>query len=64
MYACVCKAVTEAAVRDCHGAGMRDVRQVSRATRAGTGCGHCVSRLRAMLAAAHEPEQVLAESAA
>ena len=62
MYACVCKAVTESAVQACHNAGMRNVRQVSSATRAGTGCGQCVSRLRSMLAGARETESVLSDS--
>jgi NAD(P)H-nitrite reductase large subunit len=35
---------------------MRDVRQIARATRAGSGCGSCVSRLRAILAATNEAE--------
>jgi bacterioferritin-associated ferredoxin len=64
VYACVCKAVTESTVQACHSAGMRNVRQVSSATRAGTGCGQCVSRLRAMLSSARETESVLADSAA
>ena len=64
MYACVCKAVTESAVRACHNAGMRDVRSVSSATRAGTGCGQCVGRLRAMLGSARETESAMADSAA
>jgi bacterioferritin-associated ferredoxin len=64
MYACVCKAVTESAVQACHNAGLRDVRQVSAATRAGTGCGQCVNRLRSMLSTARETESVMADSAA
>jgi bacterioferritin-associated ferredoxin len=56
VYACVCRAVTESDVRACHEAGMRDVRQIARATRAGSGCGSCVSRLRAILAATNEAE--------
>jgi len=64
MYACVCKAVTESAVQACHSAGMRNIRQISSATSAGTGCGQCVRRLRALLNAAQEPESVLTESVA
>lgn len=58
MYACICKAVPESAVRACHEAGLRDLRQVSEVTRAGSGCGSCVTRLRAILhtAGAVEPE--------
>ena len=56
MYACVCRAVTESDVRACHEAGMRDVRQLARATRAGSGCGSCVGRLRAILKATNEAE--------
>jgi bacterioferritin-associated ferredoxin len=56
VYACVCHAVTEATVQNCHSAGLRNVRQVSAATRAGSNCGQCVRRLRAMLSstAAHQ----------
>jgi bacterioferritin-associated ferredoxin len=64
VYACVCKAVTESAIQACHNAGLRNVRQVSSATRAGTGCGQCVSRLRSMLATARETESALTDSAA
>lgn len=56
MYACVCRAVTESAVRACHQAGLNNVRQVAQATRAGSGCGQCVGRLRSILAAANEAE--------
>lgn len=45
MYACVCHAVTEDAVRACAAHGLR---HVTTATRAGTGCGSCVNRLRGL----------------
>lgn len=64
MYACVCKAVTESDVRACHSAGMQSLRQVSSSTRAGTGCGQCVGRLRALLRATPESESAMAENVA
>ncbi len=50
MYACICHAVTEQRVRACAGGGLR---QVVTATRAGSGCGSCVQRLRALLEQPH-----------
>lgn len=47
VYACVCHAVTEEQVRACAEHGLRHV--VS-ATRAGSGCGSCVNRLRGLCA--------------
>jgi bacterioferritin-associated ferredoxin len=46
VYACICHAVTEEQVRSCSGGGLR---QVVTATRAGSGCGTCVQRLRTLL---------------
>jgi len=45
VYACVCHAVTEDAVRACAEHGLR---HVVAATRAGSGCGSCVNRLRGL----------------
>ncbi len=66
MYACVCHAVTEDAVRECAEHGFR---HVVAATRAGSGCGSCVNRLRGLCSdrSADRPAaevRELAESAA
>ena len=45
MYACVCHAVPEERVRACADRGLR---HVVATTRAGSGCGTCVSRLRGL----------------
>ncbi|HEX7355155.1 MAG TPA: (2Fe-2S)-binding protein [Mycobacteriales bacterium] len=47
MYACVCHAVTEDQVRSCSEQGLRHVVST---TRAGSGCGSCVARLRGLCA--------------
>ena len=46
MYACICHAVTEQQVRAC--AGQR-LGEVVSATRAGSGCGSCVRRIRSLI---------------
>ncbi len=54
MYACICHAVTEDQVRACtegasEAASHRALlRHVVSATRAGSGCGSCVNRLRGL----------------
>ena len=52
MYACICHAVTTAEVDAAVALGAKTVRQVRKATGAGTGCGTCVKRLSCLLAAA------------
>lgn len=49
---CVCNAVTVQAVTDAIAGGVDTVERVGRATRAGTGCGGCRSRLGALLESA------------
>jgi bacterioferritin-associated ferredoxin len=58
VYACICHAVTEHEVRAC--AGQR-LGEVVATTRAGSGCGSCVRRLRDILEQA--PESLDRESA-
>ncbi|MGH3743237.1 MAG: (2Fe-2S)-binding protein [Mycobacteriales bacterium] len=68
VYACVCHAVTEGQVRACaervsgaRAANHADrLRHVVSATRAGSGCGTCVSRLRGLCAPAPSPSTELA----
>jgi bacterioferritin-associated ferredoxin len=61
---CHCRVVSDRQVDAAIGAGAADVRGVVRATRAGTGCGGCVSSLRARIEEALAPrpqvEQALA----
>jgi assimilatory nitrate reductase electron transfer subunit len=47
---CMCNAVTAGAIADCIEEGCETVAAVGRATRAGTGCGGCRSRISEMLA--------------
>jgi bacterioferritin-associated ferredoxin len=52
LYACICHAVTTAEVDAAVALGAKSVRQVRKATGAGSGCGTCVKRLSCLLAAA------------
>jgi bacterioferritin-associated ferredoxin len=49
MYVCICRAVTEAAVRGCIADGARTVKDVVKRCEAGTGCGTCVDKILALL---------------
>ena len=58
MLVCHCRVVSERQIDEALAAGASDARAVVRATRAGTGCGGCLSSLRARI------EQALAPDAA
>lgn len=49
MYVCICHAVTERRVRAEVAAGARTASEVGARTGAGTGCGSCRERLRALV---------------
>lgn len=49
MYVCICRAVTEAAVRGCIADGARTVKDVVKRCEAGAGCGTCVGKILALL---------------
>lgn len=55
MLVCHCRVVSDRHVDAVVSAGVRDVRGVVRATRAGTGCGGCLSLLRARIEEALAP---------
>ncbi len=55
MLVCHCRVVSDRQVDAALAAGASDVRAVVRATRAGTGCGGCVSSLRARIEEALAP---------
>ena len=54
MYACICSAVTDAAVREVVCTGARTVDEVSAATGAGTACGSCHDHLSDLIEAHFE----------
>lgn len=66
MYACICHAVTTAEVDAVVALGATSVKQVRRATGAGSACGTCVKRLSCLLAAARvadsAPVEVMPEA--
>lgn len=49
MYVCICRAVTEAAVRGCIAEGACTVKDVAKRSEAGTGCGSCIGKIVALL---------------
>ncbi|HEX6403029.1 MAG TPA: (2Fe-2S)-binding protein [Pseudonocardiaceae bacterium] len=49
MYVCICRAVTEAAVRGCIADGARTVKDVVKRCEAGTGCGTCIDKILTLL---------------
>lgn len=49
MYVCICRAVTEAAMREIIADGARTVKDVVRRCEAGSGCGTCVGKILALL---------------
>jgi bacterioferritin-associated ferredoxin len=64
MYVCICRAVTEAAVRGCIAEGACTVKDVVKRSEAGTGCGSCVQKIVALLSAlADERHSTLQHSA-
>jgi bacterioferritin-associated ferredoxin len=49
MYVCICRAVTEAAVRGCIADGARTIKEVVKRCEAGTGCGTCGGKILDLL---------------
>ena len=58
MLVCHCRVVNDRQVDAALAAGAADVRSVVRATRAGTGCGGCLSSIRARIEEALAPSPV------
>ncbi|MCB9683683.1 MAG: (2Fe-2S)-binding protein [Alphaproteobacteria bacterium] len=58
MILCLCEGVSDRAIDDAIRAGARSVRQVTRATGAGTGCGSCACDVRSRLKATRQAEPV------
>ncbi|MEY9926558.1 bacterioferritin-associated ferredoxin [Catenulispora sp. GP43] len=61
MYACICHAVTTAEVDAAVALGAKSVKQVRKATGAGSACGTCVKRLSCLLAAARVADSAPAD---
>ncbi|GAA2045774.1 hypothetical protein GCM10009839_57420 [Catenulispora yoronensis] len=61
MYACICHAVTTAEIDAAVALGAKSVKQVRKATGAGSACGTCVKRLSCLLAAARVADSAPAE---
>ena len=55
MLVCHCRVVSDRHVDAAVSAGARDLRSVVRATHAGTGCGGCLTSLRARIEEALAP---------
>jgi bacterioferritin-associated ferredoxin len=49
MYVCICKAVTDSAIRQAVNEGARSLRDLSARTGCSTQCGRCVSMAREVL---------------
>jgi bacterioferritin-associated ferredoxin len=49
MYVCICRAVTEAQVRNCIADGACTIEDVGDRCDAGTGCGSCIDRIATLL---------------
>lgn len=64
MLVCHCRAVSDRQIEAAVSAGAHDARSVVRATHAGTGCGGCLTSLRALIEDALRPDPALASSAA
>jgi bacterioferritin-associated ferredoxin len=62
LYACICHAVTTAEVDAAVALGAKSVRQVRKATGAGSACGTCVKRLSCLLAAARVADSAPVEA--
>ncbi len=56
MLVCHCRVVSDRQIDDAISAGAADARSLVRATHAGTGCGGCLSSLRARIEEALAPE--------
>ena len=52
MYVCICNAVTDSAIRQAVGEGVRSLRELSARTGCSTQCGRCVPVAREVLDAA------------
>lgn len=64
MYVCICRAVTDTAIRRAVEEGVRTLPELSRETGAGTQCGSCVATARAILeeaVAAQSPPRAVPE---
>jgi bacterioferritin-associated ferredoxin len=61
LYACICHAVTTAEVDAAVALGATSVKQVRKATGAGSACGTCVKRLSCLLAAARVADSAPAD---
>jgi bacterioferritin-associated ferredoxin len=57
VYACICEAVTDAAVQDAITAGARTVDAIGKATGAGTSCGSCEDHLCDLIHRLTEPDE-------
>ena len=57
MYVCLCHGVSDRAVRDAVDAGVRDIAELGRRTRAGTDCGGCREKLEEILARFNEGKE-------
>jgi bacterioferritin-associated ferredoxin len=55
VYACICAAVTDAAVQDAVRRGVHTVSEISAVTGAGTGCGSCHDHLCDIIERLTEP---------
>lgn len=49
MYVCLCHGVTEGAIREAVGEGVRTLRELSFKTGCGTRCGSCVELAKSLL---------------
>ncbi|MCA9488784.1 MAG: (2Fe-2S)-binding protein [Myxococcales bacterium] len=56
MILCLCEGVSDRTIDEAIRAGARSVRQVTRATGAGTGCGSCACDVRSRLKASRQSE--------
>lgn len=58
MIVCICKAVSDKAIRRAVGEGVSSLREISRETGLGTCCGKCVPQAREVLAEALSAQPV------
>lgn len=49
MYVCICHGVTEREISDLLARGASTPKQIADVCRAGTGCGTCVEKIRALI---------------
>lgn len=64
MFACICHAVSESEVRGLVADGVDDVDLLGEITGAGTGCGSCLVRLDALVAAGCRPHAASVDASA